>query len=122
MSRQELEKIYGPYAEKEKILEEFEYEKRMIEETTGLKLSNIEAAGLRRITQDVMRRLVEEGVEGVSGNTMVATCEEIRPRFFQEFFDVDVRALGNLPRDESGNFDKATREWFRIEQEKRHLI
>jgi hypothetical protein len=119
MSQESLEKIFSSYAEKDKILEKFKDEKRAIEEMTGLKLSNIEAVGLRKITEEVMKQMSDEAVGGINGHTMVAPFEEIPARFFQKFFDIDIDTYINLPRDGSGDFDEVTKQWFKREQEKR---
>ena len=132
MSREEREKRFSPSAEREKILEEFEYQKKYIEEITGLTLSNLEAVGLRKITEEVMQQMAQERIEGVSGHTIASPVEEIPARFFLEFYDIPAGQFwklfpsklksGDIVDKESFKPTELTKEFFRREQEKKHLI
>jgi hypothetical protein len=114
------EKQWKPFAETEKILQEFQEAKISIEEMTGLSLSNIELVGLRKITENFMKELVEQKIAGAKETMLPA--DEIPARFFLEFYDMDPGTYIELTSNESGNFNELEKEWFRIEQERRHLI
>jgi len=92
-----------------------------IEEMTGLKLSNIERFYLHKIAKNIQAQTEQEKQKKVNGFTKILPYKEIPARFFYELYDLDFDKYNNLPRTDCG-FDKATQEWFKKEQEERHLI
>lgn len=90
---------------------------------TGLTLSNIEAVGLRNITEKYMDEFVRNEIAGTQDYDRTVPFEEIPERFFYEFYDMEPGTYDKVfRRDGHGTLAEETKEWFRREQERRHLI
>ena len=124
---QSEKKFWKPYAEKEKIMKEYEDAKENIEKFSGLKLSNIELVGLKKITGDFMKKMVNDKIRGISGENRLVPYEEIPARFFWEFYGIRQDEFNSLfPADEDGKghstVKESTKKYFQKLQEERHLI
>ena len=126
-NQSEREKFWQPHAEKEKIMEEYEYAKKYIEEASGLKLSNIELVGLRNIAEEFMKEMVKNEIGKVSGHNRLVPYEEIPARFFWKFYGIrqdEFNSLFPTDKDEKGDpiTKESTKKYFQKLQEERHLI
>lgn len=117
----EREKIWKPHATKEKILEIFQEQRELIEKKLGIKLTNIEAWGLRKITEKYMKEMVRNEISGISFRTKTVPAEEIPARFLYEFYGISNYQYDRLPKNEDQqDFTEGVKEWFRIRQKKLH--
>lgn len=114
----ELKQDYMKPSEKEKVLSLFNECKDSLEKMMGIKLSNIESVGLKQITQEVVRSISEDGAGFM--DQVGSYYAEIYDRFLQNFYD-GIR-FDELPTDKQGNFDDATKEYFKMKQKEKHLL
>jgi len=123
MTKEKKEEFLRTYESKEDILRNFNEIKESIEKKCGIRLSNIEGVGLRKIAEACVKQSVQDGIDGVSGHYMIEPQEETFIRFLYEFYNVPADQFETLfPPDENGRATEATREYFRKMQDERHLV
>lgn len=123
MTKEKKEEFLRTYESREDILRCFNGVKELIEEMCGIKLSNIEGVGLRKITEACVEKAVQDGIDGVSGPYTIEPQTETFTRFLYEFYNVPANQFQTIfPPDENGRATEATRKYFEKMQDERHLI
>lgn len=107
-------------ANKEKIQSFFNETRLGLEELLGLKLTNIEFVGLKRVVEAVVNQVEQERREMTSATDRISDYYiEIYNRWFLHFYDMRYE---DLPLDNKCNIDEATKEYFRRKQAEQYLI
>ena len=110
---------------KEGVLAYFNETKDFIEESCGIKLTNIELVGLRKITEGTMEEAYRQETEKDLNPNKPESLSDIDPRkeiparFFKEFYDLDPADLDRLVEE---NSDEIFKEYFKRKQASLHLI
>lgn len=93
-----------------------------MEEAYGIKLSNIELVGLKKITKKVMKDYYRSKDSGGAYDEIVPKLE-IEERFLRAFYDMTVNDFYQFFRDENNEISKdKIKTYFRKKQEEQHLI
>lgn len=91
MAKVEKEKFLRTFETKEEILRCFQQVRKTIERSCGIKLSNIEGVGLRKITEACVKQAVQDGIDEVSGPYMIEPHDEAFNRFLYHFYNVPAK-------------------------------
>ena len=98
----------------------FAENREFIERSCGITMSNIEALGLRKITEQVLMEAIEvrtnELSSGLESLSLVDPQKEIPARFFYEFYNLSPQNLEDLYANDENKF----KEFFRRRQETLH--
>jgi hypothetical protein len=104
----------------EAVIDIFTENRDFIERSCGITLSNIEALGLRKITEQVLKEAIEarssELASGLESLSLVDPQKEIPARFFYEFYNLSPQNLEDLYTNDGDKF----KEFFRRRQETLH--
>lgn len=106
---------------KEAVQEYLLYSREFIESGCGITLTNIEATGLRMITEKVLQEIVDVETSGrplgEDSDSVMDPKDEIQARFLHEFYDIGPKEVESLYNNNDETFFK---EFFRRRQETLH--
>ena len=122
--KDESMKRFVDYLETDEAIQEyFVSTRRFIEKGCGINLSNIEATGLRLITQKVLKETVELERKALSSGkeslSRIDPGNEILARFFLEFYNLSPKNLEDLYTQ---NDETIFQEYFRRKQSSSHFL
>ncbi len=107
----------------EVILESFKEALNFIESVSGIKLTQIELVGLRRIVEKVMKEVYEQEKEYIKSRkpypeSAIEPHMEIVGRFFWEFYEIPLSDIDKLYKTFG---EEKFQQFIRTKQEGKHL-